>query len=419
MAFTSWSCDVQVPSRFAESARRLDHSLSEANLQSLSTCSRSLEGSQGDSTQSGAKRRVFRHSLSGKGTPSGGLNAQASYTSRYATRQVSGRSSPVHSDTASSGKRSLISSPATSVHGGQDPLMQSFGKSNKASTAVAADSGSGATLAGAAAVLKSHVRPSASEGVGWHLATGDGLPFSPRGSLVASSGGSRTLRPITSQQEALFDADGNQLPRYQAQPLQSDLEVLPEGTAAPLAAAKTSPPAKGKTPSQQGDSQSQADLIGVNAAKQKSKHSMLSIIAFPCFCMRPTPTSAEDPFTHGSLRERFAAKDATGKDAAAQKQFNSKATKPALKQKGQSNNALLTEASRADWDLGTHVEAADAAAPSKWNTNEWQTAQAVDESLGEAKGPGLQGAVSLAPKRALDGSKAHVSSQEVCICWLL
>ncbi|KAL0054000.1 hypothetical protein WJX82_002103 [Trebouxia sp. C0006] len=339
----------EVPRLSLEGSRQLDHSLSEANLGSLS--SRSLDSSkrqltslhsmQSKPAQEASKKRAVRHSASGKIAVPG---PNGSYSSRYANRQLSGKASPIPSESGlSSGKRSLVTSPTASVHGGQGIPAHLAGRlsGGRPATAVGADDRPGQTLAGAAAMLsgKMHARPSSSEGAGWHLATGDGLPFSPRGSLVASSGGSRTLRPITSQQEALFDAEGNMLPRT---------------------------------------------------------------------------TSTEDPYLHGSLRQRYSDKEVSSPiQMASLSSKGMPAPKSALKQK-QLGSALVTEPSNAGWDLGTHVHQADAAGT---DSSEVELREVEDGQGEEQTGRSLQGAISLAPKRAglTDAKEAHGSLQETSI----
>lgn len=422
----------EVPSLMLENPRQLNHSLSEANLKALSSKSldstprrqlTSVHSMQSEAAHDGSKKRGIKHSLSGRITPSGGSATSGGYSSRYATRQLSGRASPIPSESASSGRRSLVTSPTASLHGGQAPIQQqSPGKfgSGRAATAVGADEQPGATLAGAAAALsvRSHSKPSSSEGLGWHLATVDGLPFSPRGSLVASSGGSRTLRPIASQQEALFDAEGNTLPRnelpgQQTDILRSDLAGSASATVPQPSneAAAESAKIKGKLQTKLGAKQdiqaepsTNRDLIGAALAdhdahptKQKPKHGMLSVVMFPCFCLRPRTTSAEDPYSHGSLRQRYAAKEESSPEQL--KAISGKAMptpKSALKQK-QTNSALVTEASNAGWDLGTHVHQAEADALGPEGIP--QLNEAADEEDEGQKGRSLQGAISLAPKR--------------------
>ena len=366
-----------------------------------------------------------------RGEPSGGSATSGGYTSRYATRQLSlsGRASPILSETATSGKRSLIASPTGSLHGGQASVVQLFGKSGvgRLAPAVGAEEQPGMTLAGAAAVLKNHARPSALEGAGWHLATGDGLPFSPRGSLVASSGGSRSLQPIASQQEALFDAEGNRLPRQmpvqQAEVLRSDLAGAFEDTAsqpscdfaAPAAVSVDASKVKHKGHTNFGAKQEfqaaaskKQDLIGTKVAehdeadvRHKPKHRMLSIVMFPCFCLQPRTVSAEDPYSHGSLRQRYTAKETSALTASDQVKSGGKgmpAPKSVLKQK-QPPTALLTEPSRVDWDLGTQVHQADQAGAAV-STADVQLAVATEQQAEALPGTSLQGAISLAPKRA-------------------
>lgn len=352
----------------------------------------SVHSMQNESALDSSKKRTVRHSLSGKiSTLPAAVPTSSSYSGRYATRQLSGKASPASTDDGVSPRRSLLASPAVSIHGGLPAAVQHPSKpgSIKPPSGVRGDDGPGATLAGAVAVLKSHARPSSVDGAGWHLATGDGLPFSPRGSLVASSGGSRTLRPITSQQEALFDAEGNMLSRNQGQP----------------GAAQTG----GKTDIQQGSAPGSKTVSAgaVNAeagslpAKQKipAKHGMMSVVMWPCFCMRSRTTSVEDPYLQGSLRQQFADKEAA---AGAHSTLASKGMptlKAAVKQK-QPGSDMGSDVGGRDWDLGTKVHEAD-------------SADAADVQLSEAENPGedgrrLQGAISLAPKHGgLAGSQPH------------
>lgn len=137
------------------------------------------------------------------------MSGATTYSARYATRQlsISGVRSPPAAATPE--RRSFLASPATSIHG--SPVPQS-GKSARANSPLPPLPHPANVLAGAAAALSghgSHARPSAMEGSGWHMATADGLPFHPKGSLVASSGGSRTLRPITSQQVGIASSTCN------------------------------------------------------------------------------------------------------------------------------------------------------------------------------------------------------------------
>lgn len=439
----------QVPGLPLGDMRQLDHSLSEANLGTLSSRfpdspKRQLTSTysmQSDAACGGPKKQPIRHSVSGKVTPSAGSGTSVGYSSRYATRQLSGRASPVLSDPGlSSGKRSLLTSPTASIHGGQGIPAHVAGRlsGGRAATSVAIDDRPGATLAGAAAVLtvKMQARPNSAEGLGWHLATGDGLPFSPRGSLVASSGGSRTLRPITSQQEALFDAEGNMLPRcelptQQAEGLQLEAKLTdaaappsqsPHKPAAAAAdAAKLKAKAQSKLRGKQGahdQSVAGEDLIGAKAEqgaqsmKQKTRPGMLSLVMFPCFCIRPRTTSAEDPYHQGSLRQRFAAKDAA--PPMQMGPVSSKglpAPKSALKQK-QPNSSLVTEPSTAGWDLGTHLHEADAAVA---DSSEVELTELPEEQAWEQTGRGLQGAISLAPRpgRLTEASQARADLQDV------
>ena len=424
----------EVPRLSLEGSRQLDHSLSEANLGSLS--SRSLDASkrqltslhsmQSKPAQEASKKRAVRHSASGKIAVPG---PNGSYSSRYASRQLSGKASPLPSESGlSSGKRSLVTSPTASVHGGQGIPAHPAGRlsGGRPATAAGADDRPGQTLAGAAAMLsgKMHARPSSSEGAGWHLATGDGLPFSPRGSLVASSGGSRTLRPITSQQEALFDAEGNMVPRHEgptqeAEGVQSRMAQLVKKPAVAADAAKLKAKAQSKLGAKQGkahdeESTPQQDLISAKVVEKNARHKpgMMSIVMFPCFCMRPRTTSTEDPYLQGSLRQRYADKEVSSPLQMAS--LNSKgmpAPKSALKQK-QFGSALVTEPSNAGWDLGTHVHQADAAG---MDSSEVELREAEDGQGEEQIGRSLQGAISLAPKRAglADAKEVHGSLQEV------
>ena len=423
----------EVPRLSLEGSRQLDHSLSEANLGSLS--SRSLDSSkrqltslhsmQSKPAQEASKTRAVRHSASGKIAVPG---PNGSYSSRYANRQLSGKASPIPSESGlSSGKRSLVTSPTASVHGGQGIPAHLAGRlsGGRPATAVGADDRPGQTLAGAAAMLsgKMHARPSSSEGAGWHLATGDGLPFSPRGSLVASSGGSRTLRPITSQQEALFDAEGNMLPRYdgphqEAEGVQSHTAQPVDKPAAAADAAKLKAKAHGAKQSVKQDEESapQQDLISAKIAEKdarhKPKHGMMSIVMFPCLCMRPRTTSTQDPYLHGSLRQRYSDKEVSSPiQMASLSSKGMPAPKSALKQK-QLGSALVTEPSNASWDLGTHVHQADAAGT---DSSEVELREVEDGQGEEQTGRSLQGAISLAPKRAglTDAKEADGSLQEV------
>lgn len=125
------------------------------------------------------------------------------YSARYATRQlsISGIRSPPTAATPE--RRSFLASPTTSIHGSTVPPAHHSVRTARSSSPLPPLPHPANVLAGAAAALSaqgSHARPSAVEGSGWHMATADGLPFQPKGTLVASSGGSRTLRPITSQQ---------------------------------------------------------------------------------------------------------------------------------------------------------------------------------------------------------------------------
>ena len=423
----------------AEPSRPLDHSLSEANLGAFS--SQPLEGStskrqlttihsmQSEASNDVAKKRTMRHSLSGKSSTPSAATATASttYSGRYATRQLSGRASPGLADGSVSPRRSGVSSPTASVHGGSVQHSSRSG-SGRPATAVEGDIRPEATLAGAAAVLKSHARPSSVDGAGWHLATGDGLPFSPRGSLVASSGGSRTLRPITSQQEALFDAEGNMLPRPiwqapHADALQTDTAALQTQAAAPQPWSKMKQKFQFEADAEhRHGAQSKTPLTSLDTAgdegipaklKHPAKHGMLSIVMFPCFCLRPRTTSSEHPDPHadphpdpqGSLRQRFAVKEGT---AAGQAAVNSKGMpvpKSALKQK-QPNGPMSSDLGKQDWDLGTQIHPADAAHAGDVQLSE--VAGQVEDAPG---GRSLQGAVSLAPKRTgLAGDQANQSS---------
>ena len=323
-----------------------------------------------------------------------------------------------------------MTSPTASVHGGQGIPAHLAGRlsGGRPAAAVGADDRPGQTLAGAAAMLsgKMHARPSSSEGAGWHLATGDGLPFSPRGSLVASSGGSRTLRPIASQQEALFDAEGNLLPRHDGP--HQEAEGAQSHTAQPLdkpATAADAAKLKAKAQSKLGTKQSikqdeesapQQDLISAKIAEKdarhKPKHGMLSIVMFPCLCMRPRTTSTEDPYLHGSLRQRYSDKEVSSPvQMASLSGKGMPAPKSALKQK-QLGSALVTEPSNAGWDLGTHVHQADAVGT---DSSEVELREAEDGQDEEQTGRSLQGAISLAPKRAglTDTRESHGSLQEV------
>lgn len=375
----------------------------------------SMHSMQSETMHDGSRRRMIKHSLSGKITTSSAASASPStYSSRYATRQLSGKASPASTDGALSPRRSLLASPAASVHGGLPATLQHSGKpgsSKAASQPAKGDDASRATLTGAAAVLKSHA--SSIDGAGWHLATGDGLPFSPRGSLVASSGGSRTLRPIASQQEALFDAEGNMLPRSewhpsQAEPtVQADCKADQSGSTARVdpqiedkqkvhsqAAAHASPGPDSKAASTSADTAAAAAL----AAEQKApaKHSMLSMVMFPCFCLRPRTTSADDPYPQGSLRQRFAAKEAAAA-ASPPPALSSKggaASRSALKQK-QPNEPVASDMGASDWDLGTEVHRAGEADAADVHLSKKEVQEAAAEG-----GRSLHGAISLAPKRS-------------------
>lgn len=373
----------------------------------------STHSMQSETMHDGSRRLVIKHSLSGKiTTSSAALASPSTYSSRYATRQLSGKASPASTDGALSPRRSLLASPAASVHGGLPATLQHPGKSgsSKPASSSKGDDSSRATLTGAAAVLKSHA--SSMDGAGWHLATGDGLPFSPRGSLVASSGGSRTLRPIASQQEALFDAEGNMLPRskwHPSQPepaAQTDSTPGQSGSTARVeaqmedkqmlhsqAAVHASPGPDSKAASTSADTAAAAG----RSAQQKppAKHSMLSMVMFPCFCLRSRTTSVDDPYPQGSLRQRFAAKEAAAA-AGPQPAPGSKggpAPRSALKQK-QPNEAVASDMGASDWDLGTEVHRAGEADVADVRLSEKE----VQEGGAEG-GRSLQGAISLAPKR--------------------
>ncbi|KAL0018438.1 hypothetical protein WJX77_007588 [Trebouxia sp. C0004] len=399
----------EMPRLSLEGSPQLDHSLREANLGSLS--SRSLDASkrqltslhsmQSKPSQEASKKRAVRHSASGKIAVPG---PSGSYSSRYANRQLSGKASPLPSESGlSSGKRSLVTSPTASVHGGQGIPAHLAGRlsGGRPATAAGADDRPGQTLAGAAATLsgKMHARPSSPEGAGWHLATGDGLPFSPRGSLVASSGGHEGHN---------LEAEGVQL--HTAQPMAKP--------AAAGDAAKLKAKAQSKLGAKQGmdtGSAPQQDLINAKMAEKdarhKPKHGMLSIVMFPCICMRPRTTSAEDPYLHGSLRQRYADKEvASPPQMASLSSKGMLASKSTLKQK-QLGSALVTDPSNAGWDLGTHVHQADAAGT---DSSEVELREAEDGQSEEQTGKSLQGAISLAPKRGgfADAKEAHGSLQE-------
>ena len=363
----------------------------------------SVHSMQSDTMHDGSKKRIVRHSLSGKLTsPPGALVSSSTYSSRYATRQLSGKASPSSTDGALSPRRSLLASPAASIHGGLPTTLQLSNKPGSSKPAKGDDRPE-ATLAGAADLLKIHARPSSIDGAGWHLATGDGLPFSPRGSLVASSGGSRTLRPIASQQEALFDAEGNMLPRPQGQPQQAEpaaqtdskTDQIAPGSAAGAELIKQklqNPGPDSKTMLNSADTAAGGGL----PAKQKppAKHGMLSMVMLPCFCLRPRTTSAEDPYPQGSLRQRFAAKEAAAAGpppALANK--GGTVPRSALKQKQPSDNVAPGVGSP-DWDLGTEVHRTDAAAAA--DVHLFEKAVQGEEAQ---DGRSLQGAISLAPKR--------------------
>ncbi|KAL0018450.1 hypothetical protein WJX77_012272 [Trebouxia sp. C0004] len=387
----------EMPRLSLEGSPQLDHSLREANLGSLS--SRSLDASkrqltslhsmQSKPSQEASKKRAVRHSASGKIAVPG---PSGSYSSRYANRQLSGKASPLPSESGlSSGKRSLVTSPTASVHGGQGIPAHLAGRlsGGRPATAAGADDRPGQTLAGAAATLR----------------------------------GSKTLRPITSQQEALFDAEGNMLPRHEGHNLEAEGVQL--HTAQPMAkpaaaadAAKLKAKAQSKLGAKQGmdtGSAPQQDLINAKMAEKdarhKPKHGMLSIVMFPCICMRPRTTSAEDPYLHGSLRQRYADKEvASPPQMASLSSKGMLASKSTLKQK-QLGSALVTDPSNAGWDLGTHVHQADAAGT---DSSEVELREAEDGQSEEQTGKSLQGAISLAPKRGgfADAKEAHGSLQE-------
>lgn len=367
----------------------------------------SMHSMQSDNAHDGSKKRMVRHSLSGKlPTAPGALVSSSTYSSRYATKQLSGKASPSSIDGALSPRRSLLASPAASIHGGLPATLQLPNKPGSSKPAKG-DDRPGATLAGAAAVLKSHgSRPSSVDGAGWHLATGDGLPFSPRGSLVASSGGSRTLRPIASQQEALFDAEGNMLPRSERHSQQAEPTDQTDSKAdqvAPGSTAGAEPPIMDKPKLHDSSPESKtrltsADTAGSLPTKQKppAKHGMLSMVMFPCFCLRPRTTSAEDPYPQGSLRQRFAAKEAAAAAAGPQPALGSKGgpvPRSTLKHK-QPSDSVVSDVGASDWDLGTEVDRAGAAEAA----DVCLSLKAVQEEEGQ-DGRSLHGAISLAPKR--------------------
>ena len=432
----------EAPMFAADSSRSLDHSLSEANLRAFS--SQSLDGSfskrqltsmrsmQSEASHDGSKKRTIRHSLSGKLTPTAALATSSTYSGRYATKQLSGKASPAQIDGALSPRRSLLVSPTASVHGGQPSSSQqsSISGSGRPATAVESDDRPGTTLAGAAAVLKSQTRPSSVDGAGWHLATGDGLPFSPRGSLVASSGGSRTLRPITSQQEALFDAEGNMLPRPDWQPDSAQTGLTASAPpAAPVSAAGAETASKVKQKFQfQTDlglkskagplNGAETDPDGIPARQRSpAKQGMLSIVMFPCFCLRPRTTSAEEPNPEGSLRQRFAAKQGTAVTQAAAHSKSIAVPKSALKQK--QPNSMALDMGKPDWELGSQVHQPEAVTSSDVDLPE------AGEPEGEGQGGrSLQGAISLAPIRSglASATTDQTSLQqvlEVTSCFLL
>ena len=195
----------EVPRLSLEGSRQLDHSLSEANLGSLS--SRSLDASkrqltslhsmQSKPAQEASKKRAVRHSASGKIAVPG---PNGSYSSRYANRQLSGKASPLPSESGlSSGKRSLVTSPTASVHGGQGIPAHLAGRlsGGRPATAAGADDQPGQTLAGAAAMLSGRCMLGLAHQKGldgtWPL--GMGCPFHPGGALWPAQGGPEHCAP--------------------------------------------------------------------------------------------------------------------------------------------------------------------------------------------------------------------------------
>lgn len=380
-----------------------------------------LETSQGSITGKSAIKRSF----------SAKVPSVTTYSGRYATRQgsISIKSPPA---AATPERRpSMLTSPTASIHGGASHPVQSpspkVGKPGGPLPQETQSSHAGSVLAGAAAKLRATAAPSAAEGQGWHMATADGLPFCPKGSLVASSGGSRALLTITSQQEALFDTDGNQLPR--------DGSTVPRQLVAPAAAVSDSSElsqsaqAAGKTDSNSIVNSSKhlpgiAPQAAGPAKAAPPKRGILQLALSPCFCFRPRTQSSEDAYPQQSLRNTFTPATATtAKAPTAQVPATALTSKAALPVKASSTQAeppaafALKAKGRPDGGMSS-----DEAEYPGWDLKAEQLSTGVASSLQELGGsrrgalhaadPSLQGAISLAPKHALAAAQSSAADAD-------
>lgn len=249
-------------------------------------------------------------------------------------------------------------------------------------------------------------------------------------------------------QEALFDAEGNMLPREDT----AQKQALP-ASSTPAAQASAA------APSTISDSKAASERQGIVAtkaappvvndralsgpAKQQPKQGVLQLA---CFCFRPRTRSADDPYPQGSLRDRFAAKPAStaAKSDQAAMLVNDQATnivgskrastdsseiKDAVSGKvadAKSSKSVALVSNKAEVPGGLILKAkgpsqgleSDKTAPNDWDlkAEQQQTEAAVAASMQETEGgsdtlqfssePLLQGAVSLAPKTGLAAARS-------------
>lgn len=255
--------------------------------------------------------------------------------------------------------------------------------------------------------------------------------------------GMAVVQPCLLLQEALFDAEGNMLPRENMAQMQSQLGSTAQTTTAPAAALQGSkhegPAVVAKSAAatssqmQPGSTSKASSSVALeqNSDKQKPKQGMLQLA---CFCFRPRTRSTEDPYPQESLRDRFAPKPDAGAAAAkagivanpvSDKVAEAISTKAAgsgqaveggaagggaLKSKGgvPAGGLARGETAKPDWALKAEQHFEDAADADASSASDRHSTGEVEEVL---EGP-LQGAISLAPKHGLAAGREKSFSDE-------
>lgn len=239
-------------------------------------------------------------------------------------------------------------------------------------------------------------------------------------------------------QEALFDAEGNLLPREDT----ARKQLLPESrpqAATTFASSQHNiahSTLEGKNQAGKASTTGSQTVNAAGSSKEQSKKGMLQLA---CFCFRPRTRSADDPYPQGSLRDRFAAKSTAAGSAA---KADAPVTAASNKASDAFSNAVSSKAANADSNraaaisskagLGASGEmglkgtgglpaeggAAGGLARGETASSDWdlkaeqqQTEAAVAASMQDCEAGStevqssiealLQGAISLAPKHGI------------------